>query len=211
MTGLEIFAIISALASAAGTGASMSAAAKARRDMNAEAVSQLLRQRNLQKQATPLFESSLARSKPAAQSEQQVGASQESRALYKALQGLAPLQGGTNRANATIEAETEAQAAMAGQGNQGFRNALANQWTNTDLGIIQQLSGAAAQNAPYMIQAAGNKSAGLASLGSLFSSLGQLGMVYGAMAAPGADTVPTSGGGFKYPFGRTTKPVPYRN
>jgi len=187
---------------AVGTGLSMSAASQARKDMERAVQAQLQKQEQFQKMATPVFEESLDASTAEKASRDMNAGRRGAESLYGKLADLpvasmsTPLPSDSaTRAQIGQQQNTDAQ--LQGFSDYAFRQWLNNQQANNQLGVISQLSGASARNAPLLAQLAGQRSAGMAGLGSLLSTGGTLASIYGATRIPGsgalASTTPPPG------------------
>lgn len=187
-TGAEVAVIGGALASAAGTGVSLSAASAARSRMDQTLRNALVQQEGFQRQATPLFEQSLAQSTPLAVQRQLGEGAAGAGELYRNIQnlplGTSSLPFDAGRTRPVIEQANRAQAAVQGFGNFSLQQWLKDLEARNRLGLVGGLSRGAAGTVPFQIQSAQNSTADMAALGSLLSTAGSLAGVYGATQQP---------------------------
>ena len=192
-TGAEAAAaasIIGAATAAAGTGVSIDAAREARDRMEQQLRGQLAKQTDFQRQATPLFQASLAESTPTAAREQIGRGESEAAQLYRQLQAVPGSSAASPLAeNALVNARTQqqigqqnrAQAALQGYRNFSLQQWLKDQQARENLGIVSNLSQSSAALTPYLLQGAQNSTQNLAAVGSLLGTAGSLAGVYGSL------------------------------
>lgn len=185
----EAMAAVGILASAAGTGVSMSAASKSRRDMDSEVRRNLATQELYKGQAQPIFNQSLNEAKVKPQ-QQLVAAGEQAaaqryaqaNALY-GQQGVVPYD--ATRAAGQIAQASDAQSRAQGYQSAAMDNWLRNQWAQQQLGVIGNLASSTAGVAPILTQLAGQRSSALGAAGSLLSTAGGLAGMYGGLAGRG--------------------------
>lgn len=182
--------VIALALAAAGTGASMAAASNARKDMNSAMKKQLLQQEGFKRQATPIFQQSLAQG-GSDRAQDLIGQGEmDARRLYDKIAQMpltsftSPLPVDEQRLSGVVQQQRGAAAKQQGYNQWALNQWLKNQQANNQLGVISNLAGASARNAPMLTQLAGQKSQDLAGIGSLLSTAGNLAAVYGATRQP---------------------------
>lgn len=194
-TGIEVASLIGVATAAAGTGVSMKASADARSASNKVIENSLLQQQQFQKEASPLFQQSLAGSTAnEANRNIQTGAD-ESRSLYNTISkvpqnsGTSPLPVDEQRLAGQVSQSRENAAQAQGYANMGFQNWLRNQNAFRNLNVISGLASSAAAPTATLAQLAQQKSAGLAGIGSLMSTAGNLAAIYGGLNSQKGSTI----------------------
>ena len=181
--------------SAAGTGLGIAGARSSGRAMNRAITSQLQKQEQFQRLATPIYEESFRQATPQAARQQIAGGADMAQALYSRLNGPSAVSAlpvsDTDMALIRDSVGQRRQASASLQGLQNFLQTqqLRNQEAQTGLSAIGGLSRASAQNSPFLTQLAGQSGAGLSSIGSLFSTAGTLAGVFGAMQPAGGGSI----------------------
>ena len=181
----ELTALAGLAVSAAGAGVGMSAAAQSRAASEASIRNALAATKAYQAQATPLALGNIANT-GFTQSQKDIAAG-KSQALqdYSNIANIpgerSPLPVDTNRLAATIAGQREAGATSQGYANMSLLNWLRNQYVNRNLGVIGNLASNVASSAGTMATLAGQRSAGLAGIGSLMSTAGNLAGIYGGL------------------------------
>ncbi len=178
---------------AAGTGVSVAAANKSRRAMNDQVSAGIRRQEAYQKQATPIFNSSLEESgvdrfgKTAREAEGQALGDYEQSSLVP--DGTNPLPVDNDRLK--LQVARSRTVAARGEGYQeGFNKiGLGNADARNQLAVISRLAAGSAANTGILTQLAGSSGADMAGIGSLLSTAGSLASLYGASRATAAPTV----------------------
>jgi hypothetical protein len=188
--GIETIATVAGLAaSAAGTGLSMAGAAKAQDAMEKQIQNQIAYQQSLQARATPVFQRSLQESSPEQVGRQMKQGEDQANALYRDVQSLplgsalSPISEGQQRDTRTrdvIAAQNQAQAGLQGVSGMQSQQWLKNAEAQNQLGVFSNLANSSSQATPYLVQLAGHAGDSLAGLGSLMSTAGTLGAMYGA-------------------------------
>lgn len=190
--GLETLA---AAASIIGTGLSVAGAETAKSRMNSAANAELERQAQFQKQSTALFRQSLGQSTPqAAQTQLGQGQTAAQAELAKVAQqplGLAmPTQQqtgnvvGTKEQGARSKLMTQAVAPNLGYSEYGLQQSIQNLLNQQRLALIGQQSGMSAGVLPIELAQAQQSGSTLSGIGSLLSTAGYLGGMYGATRLP---------------------------
>lgn len=186
----QFIPLIGVALSAAGTGVGMAAAAQARSDANKAISTQVQKQREFQARALPVFQQSLEQSSPGTAGRQIQAGEQGANDLYQKLSMLpanasynpiqldSPAEG---RLDAVLGQQRTAQAANRGLQDYALQQWLKNLDVSSQLGTINNLSGASAQTAPYLAQLAAQNSAGMGAMGSLLSTAGGLAGMYAAV------------------------------
>jgi hypothetical protein len=185
---------------AAGAGTSIAASKQSRDAMNEQVNSSLLQQQQFQQQATPIFQQSLAQSGPKVAGQQVAQGAQDARSLYDAVSKVpnagstSPLPVDTQRLSGQVNQARDAGAQQQGYSNFALQQWLKNQEANRNLGVIGNLSTSANANTGILTQLAGQKSAGMAGIGSLLGTAGNLASIYGAVNASRPQLLPSPTG-----------------
>jgi hypothetical protein len=184
---------------AAGAGTSIAAAKQSKDAMNDEVNASLLQQQGFQKQATPIFQQSLADSGTDSANKQLKAGAQDAQSLYKTVSQMpsastSPLPVDEARLQEQVGQARNAASAQQGYSNWALQQWLKNQEAGRQLGTIGGLSQAAGANTGILTQLAGQRSAGMAGIGSLLSTAGNLSSVYGALNANSGSLLPAPTG-----------------
>ena len=168
---------------AIGTGLSMASSAKASSDMNKAALRQLQKIDDSQAANKPLFEKSLVESG----ADKTKGRLEQSQEIAEGMYGEGmPDSGGALPIDQHAVGGKVGQARQAASLGQSYREVMTQDWIRNQetarlLGVNNNLASSAEGVAPILTQLAGNRSAGLAGLGSLMSTAGSLASVYGGL------------------------------
>lgn len=183
--GIEtVLAAVGLAASAAGTAASMKASSDSRSAMNREVVKAVERQKEFQRQATPIQQESL---KGSGREEFESGIESGTRAAQGRYSELPNTKSFLPVDESRLSGQLgQARSSMAR--GQGYQNAMFQQWLKNQLvgnrlGVLSNLASSAASMTPALTALAGQTGADLAGLGSLMSTAGNLSMMYGASRA----------------------------
>lgn len=190
---------IAALAvAAAGTGAAEYANVQEGNNMNSAVQNALANQNAMQAKASNVFNQSLGASAPPAANRQIGQGATQALQQYQGLQAL-PLSAstGTNSLptgqQGIVNAQTsqgqrvsnQNNAGLQGYGNYSTQQGINNLLSGANLGLINNQAQSQLSTLPYQLQGAQNSQAGLAALGGLGTSLGNLWGVYNTVN-PGA-------------------------
>lgn len=181
-TGAEIALLAGAAASLAGTGVSVSAQQQATSRMNRAMRQQLADQRGFQRKATGLLQQNIEDSTPEAVTRDIDEGAVAAKALYDKVQDI-PLsinEAVDTRDRGYQQLTGEQAAQLQGLTSQDLMRWIRNLQSNTKLGVLANQARLRASILPFELQGAQNSTAGLAGLGSLLQSAGNVASTYGA-------------------------------
>lgn len=189
--------------SAVGTGLSVDASAQDANAANKAANNELALQQQYAKQGQSAFANSLAQSTPQAVQQQNKAGQAEALQNYAALNTALPVQPVNTGTSQSDKASNAIIGQKIGQANQssadlaGYNASSVAQWikdlqAQTQLGQIGSFAGASENTLPLQLQQAANSGNTLSGIGSILSSIGGLGALYGAVNGGGGSS-PTYG------------------